>query len=978
MTFSKERICSLIVQSSKSDEISFKEYSPLFQVLEKYSQSIFLYGEGGKGKSTAAQYLLRELYKENREGYYLPLKLLKPIDGDNAIHSLFKSIYHTDIEDLYIVNEKPIIVLDGINEAPEEFKKHDYFIKECQRLIERVQIIIIGRTNRIQTNSKETIKKADKEKYEFDDSIMIYVEQQELPIEYVRENIDVAKLSIDVQKLLQNNYNFTLYTDLSEYEPDLIISNAYELAKLYYNVAIKTKFVVALNSDKNLDVKEVYSWLKYFEYECATGSLFKKWDKYCSNNDKIDRRINNAIKDINLAFKKLSQIAIKGSITANKINDYFGTYIEELNHLSLIEKRGNKYFFVNDKARDYFQTIKFFYWLNNISIKNVELKVEKCLNFLDCWDYTNNAYFNYLTDVLDCIIERNKKFLSEDILLYYHYIIANNNFGDVFEKHSFEANEIIKGYTLEELIPKQSLLPYICETKNNLSYIACGRGDYEWAKKEQEERIIIAEKIIDFEEKSLNKIGAYDELKNIYYKTNETQKEKECYKRTVEERMLYINHSKNTRGIMNQVGLLIEGYLLEHDDTLVENLFVEDKIIDKCYSLYLEDKKRFKEVYVRLLRARCHLGANKSEDCLELIFNTIAIIFENNEPMNENNATDWLLKEIEQNNRYLLAFKEDLNYLAIFAKYFYYLKGDSLREHEWALLRVLINQKVYEKDKNYGREILMLSLKSVADYSNDINETIEMYERAFPLANQNGTDGQISSKREIATNLIRAYYERLTYHLDIIEYNTDGRIYVNKDTPLINDEKKKIQKIENEMWFFDAQYKFDIFEKSREYLEECLREIFYFQEMEDIDSHKSLNVMISILYLVGQVWCKAPVEFIPNQDTNKILLLNSEINSYTKEDFLNNLYKTYILLNECFRFICTHSDEESKEFINIVLNIGRLLRKYKLKYYCLSADDFKTYFKNKLTENDIAFEEKEKIRNIIRRIESIWETSRIL
>ena len=179
------------------------------------------------------------------------------------------------------------------------------------------------------------------------------------------------------------------------------------------------------------------------------------------------------------------------------------------------------------------------------------------------------------------------------------------------------------------------------------------------------------------------------------------------------------------------------------------------------------------------------------------------------------------------------------------------------------------------------------------------------------------------------------------------------------------------------MWFYDHNYRYDIFEKGEIYIDSCMEQICDVQADSDLESHRILQVSLSILFMVSKLWCISAAKNFPNQDYDKLLSLNSEIADYTAEELMNNLYKVYILLDECFRFVCTHHNDESQEIYDIISNLLDLLKKYELKYYCLSAYDMKNYFNSRLEERHISLDEKEKINNIINRIETIWETSQI-
>ncbi len=980
MELSKERICNIKIENC-NEEYYFKDGSPLFQILQKHSKSVFLYGEGGKGKTTAAQYLLLELHKENRAGYYIPLKLLKPIDGDKAIHKLFESIYKKRIEELYLNGSNPIIILDGINEAPDKFKKYDYFINECKKMIdEKIQLVIIGRNERVKTILEKSVEsKAEKKEREFADSNMIYAQQQELPLNYVRNNIDVTELSIDVQKLLQNNYNFTLYKELREYDSELIISNSYDLAKLYYNVAIKAKFVVEKNSDIVSDVKKVYPWIKYYEYDC-NSRRGKKWDVYCAEND-VDRDINNAIKDINSVFKKLSQIAIKGSITSNRINDYFGTYIEELNHLSLIEKNGDRYFFASDKARDYFQTLEFLNWIKGINKQNIESKVRKCLNFLDSFDYSKHMYFTYLLKQLEEIVTINQEYISDSSLIYYHMLLSNNSVEDKdcgFQWHAFRANEIINNISFEELIMDQDLLPIVYEVKNNIAEIAATiRNNFEWAISELEYMEYLSDHVKDFESRTLIKIGTFEHLASIYYFIKNEEKALEYLDKTRYYINEYLKHSHNKIGKINQIIRLINIFLNEGENELAKKQFNDSELLENCYKLYIKDKITYKDIYVRLLASLCHFYINEKRDCLDLIFTTFSIVFESDIPMNEDNATDWILRELEMDNQFVSPYQDDLNRLSICAKACYHYKNYEIKAQEWDWIRVKINQEFQRQRPDRGRISLIQALIMDALNSDDQDEIIELYEQAFWLANTNNSKNQIVQKRDIATALITAYYERLSFLTHLIQYDIDGTMRIDENETIILDEKKKIGKIESEMWFYDPDYRYDIFEKGEIYIDSCKEQIYDVQADSDLESHRILHASLSILFTVSQVWCTSAAKIFPNQDYDKLLSLNSEIADYTAEELMNNLYKVYILLDECFRFVCTHHNDESQEIYDIISNLLDLLKKYELKYYCLSAYDMKNYFNSRLEEKHISLDEKEKINNIINRIETIWEKSQI-
>ena len=976
MELARERICNIKIDNC-NEEYYFKDSSPLFQILQKYSKSVFLYGEGGKGKTTAAQYLLLELHKENRAVYYIPLKLLKPIDGDKAIHKLFESIYKKRIEELYLNGSNPIIILDGINEAPDKFKKYDYFINECKKMIDgKIQLVIIGRNERVKTILEKSVEsKAEKKEREFADSNMIYAQQQELPLNYVRNNIDVTELSIDVQKLLQNNYNFTLYKELREYDSELIISNSYDLAKLYYNVAIKAKFVVEKNSDIVSDVKKVYPWIKYYEYDC-NSRRGKKWDVYCAEND-VDRDINNAIKDINSAFKKLSQIAIKGSITSNRINNYLGTYIEELNHLSLIEKNGDRYFFASDKARDYFQTLEFVNWIKGINKQNIESKVRNCLNFLDSFGYSKQMYFTYLMKQLEEIVTPNQEYISDRVLIYYHMLLSNNAMNDSdLQWHAFRANEIINNISFEELVMDQDILPAIFDVKNSIADIAYVRGDIDWSIKEFEYVEKLLECVKKFEDRMFMKIHTFEGLTNIYYSIGDKGKETEYLEKTICCIIEYRKHSHNVIGKINKTAKLIQLYVTSDRIEFARRLVNSIDLL-KHHKQYMEDKTRYKDAYVSLLTSLCQFYICENKDCLDEIFKTISIIFESDVPMSEDCIIAWLLDEFEINNRFISSYPNELNWLFECATACYSIRGNDTKRHEWDLIRVIINQQIQCQFSNSGRMTLIQALMMAAKNSEDHDETIELYERAFPLANTNNSKNQIVQKRDIATELITAYYERLSFLTHLIQYDIDGTMRIDKNDTIILDEKKKIQKIESEMWFYDPNYRYDIFEEGKIYIDSCMEMIYDVQTDSDLESHRVLHASLLILFTVSQVWCTSATKIFPNQDYDKLLSLNSEIMDYTAEELMNNLYKVYILLDECFRFVCTHHNDESQEIYDVISNLLDLLKKYELKYYCLSAYDMKNYFNSRLEEKHISPDEKDKIDNIINRIETIWETSQI-
>lgn len=969
MELSKERICNIKIDDC-NEEYSFKDSSPLFQILQKYSQPIFLYGEGGTGKTTAIQYVLLELNQVGTTAYYLPLKLLKPAEKGDAIHKLFECMYHKELSDIYTRdNEKPIIILDGINEAPDEFKVENYFIDECYQLIDKqIRIIIVGRSKSLNKTKSGIVKSESEANETFGKSNFVYAEQQELSLDYVKEYVGVEQSNIEVKKMLQNNYNLTLFTNLKEYDVNLTIIDAYDLAKMYYNVAIKTKYVTTVNSNRNLDPKIVYHWLKYFEYEC-NGKMGKKWEIYCVKNG-IKRDINTSIINVNLLFEKLAKFAMRGRVDLL-------THEEEANYLSLIEHIGDRCFFISDKTKDYFQTLEFFNWIKGINKQNVEVKVNKCLKFLSSHNYAKHMYFTYLTTQLKEIVIVHEDAISDRILIYYHLILSNNAMDDNdLQWHAFKANEIINNQSIEELIMDQDLLPIIFDVKNSVANIAYERGNIDWSIKEFEYVENVLEYVKNFEDRILMKIYTFEGLKNIYYSINDKEKETKYLEKTIHCINEYRKHSHNVVGKINQTAKLIELYVtsdrMESARSVVHNINLLE-----YHKQYTEDKSRYKDVYVALLTSLCQFYVCEKTDCLDTIFQTISTIFESNVPMSEESIIDWLLNEFEINNRSVLLYKYELNCLSACATVCYFIRGNDTKRHEWDLIRVLINQQIQHQFSNSGRMTLIQALMMAAKNAEDQDEIIELYEKAFSLANTNNSKNQISQKRDIATALITAYYERLSFSTHLIQYDIDGTMRIDKNETIILDEKKNIEKIESEMWFYDPDYRYDIFEEGKIYIDSCMEQIYDVQADSDLESHRILQVSLSILFVVSKLWCTSASKFFPNQNYDKLLLLNCEIMDYTAEELMNNLYKVYILLDECFRFVCTHLDDESQEIYDIISNLLNLLKKYELKYYCLSAYDMKNYFNSGLEEKHISPDEKEKINNIINRIETIWEMSQI-
>ncbi|MDE6200537.1 MAG: leucine-rich repeat domain-containing protein [Clostridiales bacterium] len=340
----------------KGDPIS---KSPLEQALEKVNdKSLFLTAEGGQGKTTT----LRSFWLDFLSGkhrvpcLYIDCKLLK--NENNAIKEYIGNEYRLNIDKLVSPNNKPIILLDGVNESNTELRDKQgngvcSLVSECQGVLEKESFrIVIGSRSKIIT----TIEKEDEKNYssskknsEFGDAVF-YATVCELrgnQIEHclTQYNFNKNEITPSLIQLLRNNMMLYIFTHVSVFEKiqsqDI---TAGKLLDMYFSICFKVRYV---KRQASLQDSEEYVYM-----------LMKENSDLLPNEKRKLRDIKDKLQTYERIFEYFVAHSMQDKFTNDELNEYFEDTGDKLCEISILKKiDDNKYTWANEIYQEYCQAL---------------------------------------------------------------------------------------------------------------------------------------------------------------------------------------------------------------------------------------------------------------------------------------------------------------------------------------------------------------------------------------------------------------------------------------------------------------------------------------------------------------------------------------------------------------------------------------------------------------------------------------------
>lgn len=371
-------------------------FSPLFQLLTDKSyagKSFFLTAQGGVGKTTTLRALWLDYLADKIKlpCIYVALKLLDGNNEDRAIRKFIISNYGFDITNFSSADNKPILLLDGANEADEVLKLDDgsgkcRLVRECTELLNiGFRLVITGRAGTITSKGQA---ESCSESYEFENNKIVYGRLCELTDEQLKSVNNKAVRGTALYRLLKNNMMLSIYTHLSSYGIEQHENiTAGRLLDAYFKICFRTRYVASVLGDGKLN--ELFGGQKD-GHLTDEGKLYRKICEVESLSDRnyLHKQIRNALKQFTSIFDYLAENAEKTSFDIADFPE--DTDLSVINILSLSVRNGKgNYIWANEVYQEYFKAQKYIKALTGIS---GELKGKR--------DNDKIAYFRNLLDEL--------------------------------------------------------------------------------------------------------------------------------------------------------------------------------------------------------------------------------------------------------------------------------------------------------------------------------------------------------------------------------------------------------------------------------------------------------------------------------------------------------------------------------------------------------------------------------------------------
>lgn len=348
-----------IKYSDESGEYTFSYNggaSPLEQALNSTDKSLFLVAMGGQGKTTT----LRTLWLDSLRGksnitcIYVDCKLLKAEEQAKAITKFIEKEYKLDIAKSKF-NIKPIILLDGANEAHYSFRddSHDECLltQECKRLIcDGFRLIVSSRSMQIGMGIRS---EENNNLCEFSHDDMQYCKLCELTTEQIKSTLLNVEDDTPLHNLLKNNMMLMMYSGLKHCgeEIDKERITAGELLKKYFDKCFKVKYIAA--SVPSIELKDSELFDKIVEIE--TRKRHNKNIVFQFDEEKIAESLDK----FDLTDKFLTANATSRVFSEKEVKE--NNYLTTLEHLSVLYKTpDNEYIWANEIYQEYFEAKNIF------------------------------------------------------------------------------------------------------------------------------------------------------------------------------------------------------------------------------------------------------------------------------------------------------------------------------------------------------------------------------------------------------------------------------------------------------------------------------------------------------------------------------------------------------------------------------------------------------------------------------------------
>lgn len=409
-----KRLLPSIFTQSKSHKGGKKIYaynvkSPLEQLLSDTDKNLFLYADGGTGKSTT-MYTFWLDYLSGKHAIpciYVDMKLLNKRDTSEAISRYVSDKYGIKLQNI-TDKTKIILLLDGANEAEYTLRtcektpdsgETDYkeccLVRECNNLISfGYKLVITNRTHTFQiTNSKEI-----SEESAFNLQFMEYCKLSELTDEQLSNVVPNVDTSSTLYRLLKNNMMLYVYRNLQKFDIHIDSNqiNAGQLLKLYFDICFRVKYI------KN-SLKETKSELELREIISSNAI-----DIYQNEEIKTE---NNRYDDI---CRYLSDYAFEGDFNFVTIQQRIG--IKPTEHLSILSCEGGiRYVWTNEMYKQFFQASKVMRVCRDIE-KGKSYSYEELEKL---YDFGSNMYLVYhLAGELGCFNQEQVDTISTNMLKF--------------------------------------------------------------------------------------------------------------------------------------------------------------------------------------------------------------------------------------------------------------------------------------------------------------------------------------------------------------------------------------------------------------------------------------------------------------------------------------------------------------------------------------------------------------------------------
>lgn len=313
----------------------------LIDIIKTTNENIFLYGEGGAGKTTVLVDLHKKLLVGIQTLRIIPIYIpLRNYDGKNFLKNYI--IYH------YITPSK-----GDTDDGVELYKKLKDMIENCSNYC---FLLILDGLNEISVNTKEIYTEINaiaewknlrvlvSSRYDIKEELKSFLRYKIMPIDedYVKNNIEeYYSLSQNLKKLLLTPFYYVIYKE-TNVEKRKTVSNAGQLLRLHYQEMISRS-----NRTEHREFSEliVFDFIPYICFNLSlTGALsiskeeasklFKDWVEHLTYGEDDIKIIDEFGRS---RFKYIENICGYGiasyeneQITFYEINrDFFGAYYEK-------------------------------------------------------------------------------------------------------------------------------------------------------------------------------------------------------------------------------------------------------------------------------------------------------------------------------------------------------------------------------------------------------------------------------------------------------------------------------------------------------------------------------------------------------------------------------------------------------------------------------------------------------------------------